>query len=412
MSLFTDESAMQEWLHGKFINETTLSELIINYDEFKEADSPKSTPLILQKIRESYSFCMASFENNELLFSNQNISLNPKDVLKPDFVLYAPETQNIIIVELKNIKGPTRQAGTEFGAYAAELKSYLPFLADGEVVNVIVSTVWPALICHYVINEIMWLNRNLICLEPVDHEGETLLKIVQPSVITDDIRRFSISTQQLGGYHLCLYDYEGVKQGNYFRMANHDNQIRAALNAMSVRGNSLRTHGFAFLWKNIYEFGYAPYTITLVNYTSFQALPYSFTDPAYVPNETAMRLLELIRDHDPEGHGQILNTICEAGERFLKGFCDPRPEYFTDWQNLKPSIFYETDAMAFVAWGVFEELFYERLAEAYTRDDYDYRHDNPMLAIAMLNEIIDETKLYIDWGKLGLDNEVDESFFD
>jgi len=195
-------------------------------------------------------------------------------------------------------------------------------------------------------------------------------------------------------------------------MEDHENQIRTALNAMSAKGNSLRTHGFAFLWRNIYEVGLAPYTITMVNYSSFQALPYAFLDPDYLPNDTAMRFLQLIRDHAPEGHGQMLDKICEAGERFLNSFCEPRPEYFTDWMNLKPQIFQETDALAFVGWGIFEELFYERLAKEYEMADFDYRHDNPLLAISMLNEIIDETKLYVDWGKLGFDDEGDESFFE
>jgi hypothetical protein len=348
----------------------------------------------------------------KVLFANQNISLNPKDILRPDFILYAAETQSLIIVELKNLKGPTREVGTEVGAYAAEIKSYLPFLADGEVINVIISTEWPVLLRHYLVNEIMWLNRKMICLEPVEYGNDIALRIVDPAVIADGDLRFSISGQQLGGYHLCLYDYKAISEGDYFRMESHENQIRTALNAMSAKGNSLRTHGFAFLWRNIYEVGLAPYTITLVNYSSFQALPYSFIDPAYVPNDTAMRLLQVIRDHAPEGHGQMLDKISEAGERFLKTFCEPRPEYFTDWGNLKPPIFEETDALAFVSWGIFEELFYERLVKEYEMIDSDYRHDNPLLAIAMLNEIIDETKLDVDWDGLGFDDTEDESFFE
>jgi hypothetical protein len=412
MSLFADESAMQEWLLEKFTNETALSDLIINYDEFKEPGLPKFSHLTQQKIRESYRFCMASFEIIELLFANQNISLNPKDILKPDFILYAAETQSIVIVELKNLKGPTRQAGTEVGAYAAEIKSYLPFLADGEVVNVIISTEWPALLRHYVVNEIMWLNRKMICLEPVEHEGEIWLRIFQPERIVEGNLEFSVSSQQLGGFHLCLYDYEGISQGNYFRLNDYQNRIRTALNAMAAKGNALRTHGFAFLWRNIYEVGYAPYTITMVNYSSFQALPYTFLDPAYAPNDTAKRFLQLLRDHDPEGHGQMLTEICEAGETFLKGFCETRPEDFRDWGYLKRFFFEETDALAFVGWGIFEELFYERLARECDALDLDLRHDNPLIAISMLNEIIHEQNLHVDWNKLGMDNEVDESFFE
>jgi len=212
MGLFADEAALQKWLKEKFESGLAFFDLIVNADGFKNDPIAKPESLILTRIRESYLFCMSSFDINELLFANENISLNTKDILKPDLVLYAAETQSIVIVELKNIKASTRQAGTEVGAYAAEIKSYLPFLADGEVINVIISAEWPALLRHYVTNEIMWLNRKMICLEAIEHEGEILLGIVPPSVIADGNLRFSVSGQQLGGFHLSLYDHEAKMQ--------------------------------------------------------------------------------------------------------------------------------------------------------------------------------------------------------
>ncbi|QEM12590.1 hypothetical protein [Mucilaginibacter rubeus] len=412
MSLFADEAAMQKWLHKKLKKEVALADLIFDYERYKSSIRTDDPSFVINQIRKSYLFCMDSFDINELLFANENISLNPKDILKPDFVLYAAETQSIVIVELKNLKSATRQAGTEVGAYAAEIKSYLPFMADGEVVNVIISSDWPVLLRHYVMNEIIWLNRNVICLEPLKRNGRIGLAIVSPDKIANDQLKFSVSQRQLGGFHLCLYDYGAKQAGNFFRMDDHQNRIRTALNAMAARGNALRTHGFAFLFRVRSDFGEAPYIITIVNFSSFQGLPFAFLDPEYVPNKTAMRFLQLLRDNDPEGHGQMLNKICEAGEVFLKGFCDPRPEDFRDWGYLKEYAFHEMDAMAFTGWGVFEEMYFELLAKKYDALDLDFEYDNPMVAISMLNEIVQEIDLQIDWEKLGLGDDDEDDFFE
>jgi hypothetical protein len=412
MSLFADEAAMQKWLHKKFKKEAALADLTFNYELFKQSITTDDPSFVINQIRKSYLFCMDSFDINELLFANQNISLNPKDILKPDFVLYSAETQSIVIVELKNLKSATRQAGTEVGAYAAEIKTYLPFMADGEVVNVIVSSEWPVLLRHYVMNEIIWLNRNVICLEPAKRKGRIGLEIVPPEKIANDRLTFSVSEKQLGGFHLCLYDYGARQSGNYFRMDDHQNRIRTAMYAMAAKGNVLRTHGFAFLFRHRTEFGDAPYVITIVNYSSFQGLPTSFLDANYIPNKTAMRFLQILRDHNPEGQGQMLDKICDAGKIFLKGFCEPRPEDFRDWGYLKEFPFRNMDALAFASWGIFEEMYFERLAKEYRAIDLDFEHDNPMVAISMLNEIVQDIDLRIDWEKLGLGEEFDESFFD
>lgn len=115
-------------------------------------------------------------------------------------------------------------------------------------------------------------------------------------------------------------------------------------------------------------------------------------------------------DHDPEGHGHMLDSVCDAGIQFLNGICQPRPENYTDWSSLKLKIFEDTDAIAFVGWGLFEELFFERLAQEYKNGDFDYRHDSPLLAIEMLNEIVSKEKLYQDWSKLGFEQDTDGEF--
>lgn len=122
---------MQEWFSEKLFQEEALSSLVINYEDIAKRSCDDDMSVVFQKITECFKYCLKSFNNNEIITENKNISINVKDRLAPDFVVYAPETQSIVIIELKNIKDPTREARTELGAYAAEMKTFLPFLSEG-----------------------------------------------------------------------------------------------------------------------------------------------------------------------------------------------------------------------------------------------------------------------------------------
>ncbi len=159
MNLFSSEAEMQEWLSGLLVDSKNISDIIINL-EYLKSFSPAN--FYEKRIHDSYRICLDSLYITEMITKNENISVDPHDILKPDFVLYAPETESVVIVELKNISGPTRQAGTELAAYSCEIKSAIPFISDGDIVNVIVSTEWPALLKHYIFHQIFWQKKNVI----------------------------------------------------------------------------------------------------------------------------------------------------------------------------------------------------------------------------------------------------------
>ncbi len=177
--------------------------------------------------------------------------------------------------------------------------------------------------------------------------------------------------------------------------------MHTALQAISVRGNSLRSHGFAFLWRHCFRVGLAPYNITIINIAPFQSLERLFHDEAFKLNDTTMRFVDILREHAPEGHGFALEDIKNYGQRFLTSFCDPQPEGFDSWENLKGYVFDQTDALAFVGWGIFGELFYDKLAKEYQDGNYECNATNPLLAISLLNEIINDSYPFIDLSHYG-----------
>lgn len=410
MKIFENESSMQQWISEQFAMGKSLADFVTNFDDFEHSLSNNQS-FSLRKVIDSFRFCLFSFDNNEVIVENRDISLSDQDILKPDFLVYAPTTQSVIIIELKNLKGPTREVGTEIGAYAAEVKTHLPFLADGDVINVVIASHWPTLLRHYVFNDIVWMDRKLICLQPINTKAGIQLEIISPDLIADTSPEIKFNTQELGGYHLCLYD-EGLYGGaDYFRMENNENQMRCALAVMAAKGNSLKTHGFAFLWRHAFEVGLAPYVITMVNLSPFQALPRLLQNSKIALNDITKRLLRILMDHDPNGHGHLLDSICDEGIRFLERFSKPIPENYTDWNTLKTRIFENTDAIAFVGWGIFEELFFDRLHQEYQNGEFDHSHTDPLVAISMLNEIIGSETLYANWEMLGFNQEDDNEGF-
>ncbi len=398
--MFKAESEMQDWLKAELNNVDGLIDLIVNKDEFENIEASSFEE---RKIKESFEYCLESLITNVMISENENISLKEGDVLKPDFLLYSSESESLVIVELKCQPNATREAGTEFGAYANEIKSYIPFVSDGDVVNVIISTNWPVLLRHYIYHEIFWQQRNLICLEPVKFEDENKkLKILSINAIIEGKISLKLSDRHLGGYHICLYDHKLYETNpDYSRLDQRVEQMKTAVQGMVTRGNGLKCHGFAFLWTDDLA-SLAPYVITVANIAPFQSLERLFHDDEFLPNKITERLVKnVIIECDPSGHGISLSAIVDKGISFLKNFCSPTPESFNTWNILRPQMLApRTKLISFVSWGIFGELFSDKILNEYLKGNITINATDPNLGIEVINEVIDPNYDFIDLNSL------------
>ena len=389
MDLFSSESKMQEWLSDALGNSCGLSDLITNLDYVKTF-SPSS--LADRKIIASYETCTKSLGINEVISKNENISVNSGDVLKPDFILYAPETQSIVIVELKNLRGPTRQAGTELAAYSCEVKSAVPFISDGDIVNVIISTEWPTLLRHYIFHQIFWQGKNVICLEPHQESSEIKLKLLEVAKLEQNDIPIKISDRYLGGCQISLEDYasDNTQQDKYLE------QMKAALHAISVWGYGQNGHGFAFLWKDDWKCSVATYSITVIHFAPFQSIERFLHLENAEPTGFVKSLMELACEHNPNGAGNALNELIDCCRVFLVDICRPTPEGFTSWNNLRKVMTNQTELIAFEAWGMFGEVFTEKLAREYQNGNHNCLRTSPDLGLTAIDELIDNDYTFID----------------
>lgn len=388
---FDSESEMQAWLRTTLADCDGLASLVVNPNYLNQL-SPAT--YAQKRFSASYKLAWRSLEYNRILTDNENISLAEGEALRPDFLLYGLESESIVVVELKNLPKTTREAGTEIGAYAAEIRSYLPLLSDGDIASVLISTSWPTLLKHFVCNEVMWLGRTVICLEPVKEGAKLALKIKEIDSFLDESPHFKLSPETLGGFCLCLYDYSNKAQGpDNSRLDQYLLQMRAAGAAMASRGNALRSHGFAFLWKDLSESIAAQYCFTIANVASFQGVRQLLVGPPpyQAVNTTHQKLLELLRDFDPQGHGVTLSEIRRYACEYVNDWCTADAENYTDWGTLRDDMYRTpSELLGFYSWGIFAEAFHERLKREYADGNHDTKLDSPYVGLEILNELIEQ----------------------
>lgn len=386
MSVFSSEDEMQKWLSAELASKKGLSALIQEAD-WLESAVPKhmGEASVLRSFRTSYE----ALHINETLFENENISLGSSDILKPDFVLYAPETQAVVVVELKNLASPSRQAGTELSAYSAEIRSYVPFLPDGDIVHVLVSQEWTTLLKHYARHEIFWQRRNLICLRPVlSHDGQPALALLSLDELAEDYAAFQIGRGHLGGYNISLYDDELYSpQADRARLETALEVFKVAIQAMAVAGNGLKSHGFAILWRDTWKRSLAPYSIVAVVFAPFQSIE-RFVRLGEV-SPTVERFIKVVSDYAPEGHGNTLTEITEACVEIVEKVCSPRVEGFGTWDIIRKILGDRPENLAFAGWGLFGQAALEEVKARHRAGELTCSLSSPEVGAAVISKMID-----------------------
>jgi hypothetical protein len=255
------------------------------------------------------------------------------------------------------------------------------------------------LLRHYARDQILWQGRNLLCLRPVAHEDNTVaLEIVGPQEIAGDALEYSLNPEQVGGYQICLYDYH--RHGNF---SQYENQFRSALQCMANEGNRQRSHGFAYLWRNREDFSLAPYSITCMNVAPFVVHSDS-PDPHKIFNSLFLtKLLDVVDDFSPAGHGESLRVISDAGRKIVETICEPRYEGFFSWDHHRILLQQNAEKVAFIGWGIFGDAFFSELENKYRarQDVTDFM--NPTIGDSVVDSLI-KTRLAV---VLALDGEAD-----
>lgn len=385
---------MQEWLCLELRGKEGLSDLISNREYLDEiTEDNKNTDEV--RFIKSFKNSLSSLEYNTIISEDENISLKRKESLKPDLLLYSSSPEGIVIVELKNIKNPTRQVGTELSAYSNSVLNYLPFLPNGDLYHVIISTCWPTLLKNYIFHEIYWQKRNLICLEPVGSNTNISLEIKDISTLLSHNIPSKISENYLSGYHLCLYDYDLYKGGCRKKLDKNIEQMKAAILLISAEGNRQNSHGFSFLWRDLAETSLTPYNITVVNISPFELLE-RFILQEREFTKIQRKLFKIVRELTPGGQNNSLTKIVRPAKELLANICSPQPEIFESFPILERAMDQRADYIAFQGWGVFGDLFNEYLIAEFSSENDSISITSPHLGWRVVESIIDSEYEHIN----------------
>lgn len=379
---FVNEAEMQRWLEEKFSQKKDLLDLIVN-DEYLEDYKPDSNETKI--IYESFCRCLKATEYLSLISANQNISIEGSESLKPDFLSYASEVQGMVLIELKNLAGSTRTAGTELGAYSGELRTFLPFLSNSDLYYVIISPTWPTLLRHFIFNGIYLDGWNVLCLEP---KGKEQLEIAE-------IEKFNISPysklsiDQLTGYSLQLSDSNSL-QNKISTLEELSFPIENSLREIVIEGTKERGHGFAFFSELSPNENRVRFEITLVTVAPFHNVEETIKDITSDSDQSTVMnsLINVIKKNDPTGHGKSLDKCREKAEKNLEVLFTCCHANFLSWSELKTRIESNSTEKYFVGWGVFGDRFNQLLIKEYSKNNIKCSPFCPKLGFETINSLV------------------------
>ena len=279
----------------------------------------------------------------------KNISLDKKERLYPDCILYNKESEQIILIENKTSGQTEREAITELTGYSQEIFNHLPFLSNEELNYIVISTDFNTLLNHSVSSMIL-NNQNVLCLKPYLDKNEGLkFKIHFPQSWTD-IGQGILPPSAFVSYTMCLYEKEEIKiDGDYIFTIIKDLILTEAIKA--------KTHGFVLIWEDGLSLAGNKYAISI-----YILNPYAFVPKAlengFVLNKKS-ELLKFISNYiEEEGVEKIPSSIFKIAEKaktYLSKHFRPTWEKPSTWRSdLLNDELYKIQRLplGFEAWGV------------------------------------------------------------
>lgn len=198
-----------------------------------------------------------------------NIALDSKEGLYPDLLLHSDETGKIVIVELKRSDSASRQAVTELTAYEHEVRNHLPFASTYDICQVVISTEFPTLLSHSLATMITWGGRQVLCLLAVVSGDQVRLRVHLPNCWTP-LGQGRLPANALVSQTLCLYPGDApVDDEVALKLA------LTAANLISHEGHRSGSHGFLFIWEDLWEglLSDCRWHITIVTVNPYAFLP-------------------------------------------------------------------------------------------------------------------------------------------
>ncbi len=314
----------------EWINQGNLLDKIIGIDRLDEAirmdEDENILPqfaiddLLKQKYSRSAKHVLNSLTSYEIVSGEkiQNISLNKKEALLPDVILFNRDTCQLIVVENKTSSKTEREALTELIGYSHEIKNHLPFFSNYDINYILISTEFNTLLDHSVCGQILTGDIQVLCLKPVtSDENINSLEIYFPKSWSD-IGQTDLPANALVSYTLCLYEKEDLPIDTF----NYQAIIEMAADLIVQEAARFGSHGFSIVWKNGLERSpidcKAAITIYILNSYAFLPRAYELGFPLNPQSILSKYLMDYIEEQGTRVYPSSIFGIARKAENLLE----------------------------------------------------------------------------------------------
>jgi len=340
--LFMKESILQKKLITVILQETFL-DFISERESLNEAtrinDDKNTSPyflidsLLKKRYSESAKRVLSVLDDCEVISSKsiENISLNKKERLFPDLILFNRSSAQIILIENKTSGQTEREAITELMGYAHEIRNHLPFISNYDISYILISTSFNALLDHSVSAQILATDINFLCLKPIVKDQEILSLAVHIPSSWSNIGESELPENALMSYSLLLSEKEEVDIKSF----DVKSKVRIAADLILHNATNFRSSGFYIIWSNEFKDIYSSFEIGISIYilNPFAFLSYAVSNnfPLNTESPLAKYLKDYIQDNGTSVYPSSLFRICDQAEEFLSQYFELEWDRNTDW---------------------------------------------------------------------------------
>lgn len=312
------ESFLQEKLIEKIKNESFLESIgnIQSLDDALKIDNdPNTIPdfsidhLLKRKYSKSAKRVLETLTCYELISGDKikNISLDKKEGLFPDCLLFNYETNEVVVIENKISKQTERQAVTELLGYSQEIRNSLPFISDFDISYIIISTEFNTLLDHSISSQILSTESKILCLKATENNQQIDFNVHSPKSWTN-IGQNGLPASSFMSYTLCLKKKSDID-------VSFTNIVQLATDLISFDANQNKCSGFCITWKNgINEYSDFDFGISIYTINSFVFLPNAI-DLGFDINENSELSSFILKKVKEAGVEQTPNSIFRITDR-------------------------------------------------------------------------------------------------
>ena len=258
--------------------------------------------------------------------ASKNISLERKEKLFPDLVLFHEEKCKLIILEIKRSVKTARETLTEMLAYDHEIRNLLPFLSNFEIVFCIVSTDYSTLLNHSVAGLITWESKQILCLHARNSEKKELeLEIHLPPSWTS-FGMSHLPASAISTTNIVLY-----KNSDDESSKDAEAAIFYAASLIAKEGDRNNSHGFVIVWRDSWKYfdGAADYCLIVGFINPYSFLPFAQEIGAIDASQNPLG--QYFLEHSNNYPSYYCGEVVKKGITFLKKYFKAHIEGFSNW---------------------------------------------------------------------------------